>query len=84
VQNIIPMGAGTAMRLTIATYHTPSGRTPHLVGVTPDVVVPISENDRANLEIFRRRESATPEERQKLASWTDPVLASAAAAAKAR
>lgn len=82
VQSIIPMGGGTALRLTIATYHTPSGRTPHLVGVTPDVVVPISETDRANLAIFRRRESATPEERQKLAAWSDPVLASAAAAAK--
>ncbi len=28
VQNIIPMGGGTALRLTIATYHTPSGNTP--------------------------------------------------------
>jgi len=83
VQNIIPMGGGTALRLTIATYHTPSGRTPNLVGVTPDVLVPISETDRENLEIFRRRESASPEERAKLAAWTDPVLASAAAAAKA-
>jgi len=82
VQNIVPMGGGTALRLTIATYHTPSGRTPHLVGVTPDVVVPVSESDRANLEIFRRRQSATPGEREKLSAWTDPVLASAAAAAK--
>jgi carboxyl-terminal processing protease len=82
VQNIIPMGGGTALRLTIATYHTPSGRTPHLVGVTPDVLVPVTEADRANLEISRRREAATPLERQKLAAWTDPVLASAAAAAK--
>jgi carboxyl-terminal processing protease len=83
VQNIVPMGGGTALCLTIATYHTPSGRTPHHVGVTPDSVIAISEADRANLAIFRRRLSATPEERQQLGAWTDPVLASAVAAAKA-
>ncbi|NNC88493.1 MAG: S41 family peptidase, partial [Akkermansiaceae bacterium] len=34
VQNIMPQGAGTALRLTIAHYHTPSGRTPHETGIT--------------------------------------------------
>lgn len=79
VQNIIPMGKGTALRLTIATYHTPSGRTPHLVGVLPDVAVATTPADRAKLEIFRRRAAATPAEREQLAGWSDPVVASAAA-----
>lgn len=39
VQQIIPMENGTALRITIATYHSPSGRTPHGVGVTPDIII---------------------------------------------
>lgn len=77
VQNIIPMGGGTALRLTIATYHTPSGATPHGKGITPDVVVPMSEADRAMLEKRRRPDRLTPEERKAVDAWTDPVLKAA-------
>lgn len=77
VQNIQPLGNGTALRLTIAKYHTPSGRTPHEVGIEPDRVVEISEDDRALFELWKRRESASPEDREKLAQWSDPVLAAA-------
>ncbi|HEY8962718.1 MAG TPA: S41 family peptidase [Luteolibacter sp.] len=77
VQNIIPMGGGTALRLTIATYHTPSGRTPHGTGITPDVAVPVSGDDRANFELLRRRDSLTPDEAKKLADWKDPTLSAA-------
>ena len=54
-----------------------SGRTPHEVGITPDVVVAIAEGDRTMLELWRRRTSATPDERTKLAAWKDSVLAAA-------
>ena len=74
VQNIIPQAGGTALRLTIATYHTPSGRTPHEVGITPDVAVEIKQEDRDNLNLFRRRESLTPAERKTLKAWKDPVV----------
>ena len=74
VQNIIPQAGGTALRLTIATYHTPSGRTPHEVGITPDVTVEIKQEDRDNLNLFRRRESLTPAERKTLKAWKDPVV----------
>ncbi|MCH7225839.1 S41 family peptidase [Haloferula sp. A504] len=77
VQNIIPMGGGTALRLTIATYHTPSGRTPHLTGVTPDVEVEITEEIRENTALSFRRDTLTPEEIKALEGWTDPVLAAA-------
>jgi len=77
VQNIIPMGGGTALRLTIATYHTPSGNTPHLKGITPDVEVPITDADRAMLEKSRRIDSLAPEERKQVESWTDPVMKAA-------
>lgn len=77
VQNIIPMGGGTALRLTIATYHTPSGATPHRKGITPDVSVPVSEEDRSMIEKRRRLDSLTPEERKAVDAWSDPVLKAA-------
>ncbi len=79
VQNIIPMGGGTALRLTIATYHTPSGRTPHGKGITPDVVVPISAQDRDLLEKRRRVDSLPPEERKAVDAWDDPAIKAALA-----
>jgi carboxyl-terminal processing protease len=77
VQNIIPQGNGTALRLTIARYHTPSGKTPHEVGITPDRPVEITDEDRDLLDLWRRRKAASPEERKQLAKWTDPVLQAA-------
>lgn len=77
VQNIIPMGGGTALRLTIATYHTPSGKTPHLTGIDPDIAVEIDETSRRNFELSLRPGTLTPEEKDLLKGWEDPVLKAA-------
>lgn len=77
VQTILPQGGGTALRLTIATYHTPSGRTPHEVGIIPDVTVDITDEDRERLALWRRRDSLTPAESALLKEWKDPVLSAA-------
>jgi carboxyl-terminal processing protease len=77
VQNIIPMGDGTALRLTIATYHTPSGNTPHRKGITPDVEVKVSEGDRENFLKRSRINRLPPEERDALGAWQDPVIEAA-------
>lgn len=77
VQQIIPMGGGTALRLTIATYHTPSGRTPHGTGVTPDVAVPLSEDTREKIALSFRRSTLTPGEAKDLENWKDPVIEAA-------
>ena len=50
VQIILPVGEEEALRLTIARYYLPSGRTIQAVGVTPDIIVhsaavPYKEND---------------------------------------
>lgn len=39
VQDIIPLSNGGAMRLTIARYYAPSGRSIQAKGVTPDIIV---------------------------------------------
>lgn len=77
VQNIIPMGGGTALRLTIATYHTPSGNTPHRKGITPDVPVVIQEVDRANFTKRCQLDALGPDERKTIESWLDPVMSAA-------
>jgi len=77
VQNIIPMGGGTALRLTIATYHTPSGNTPHRKGITPDVVVPIDEIARTNFQKRCRIQSLNPEDQKTINAWVDPVMEAA-------
>ncbi len=79
VQNIIPMGGGTALRLTIATYHTPSGNTPHGKGITPDIAVRISETDQRNFAKRCRLDSLPPEERKEIDNWNDPVIQAALA-----
>ena len=43
VQIIMPVNETEAMRLTIARYYLPSGRTIQAVGVTPDIVVPFGK-----------------------------------------
>ncbi len=77
VQKIVPMGGGTALRLTFAKYYTPADRTSHGVGITPDVAVTLTDEDRACFELFRQKESLKPEEAKKLAAWKDPVMAKA-------
>jgi carboxyl-terminal processing protease len=77
VQNIIPMGGGTALRLTIATYHTPSGNTPHRKGITPDVPITITDKDRENFLKRCRMDSLAPEEKKEIEAWEDPVMKAA-------
>ncbi len=43
VQNLIPLGDGTAIKLTTSRYYIPSGVCIHEIGVTPDVVVELAD-----------------------------------------
>lgn len=42
VQQIMPLGEGTAIKLTIAKYYTPSGRSIDGIGIEPDVPVELN------------------------------------------
>ena len=77
VQNIVPMGNGTALRLTIATYHTPSGNTPHLKGVEPDVHIDFTDADRKFFEQAGHPDSLAPAEKAALEAWKDPAIKAA-------
>lgn len=46
VQQLISLGDGTCLKLTIAEYYTPSGRSINGTGVTPDVEVEYEYNEK--------------------------------------
>ena len=45
VQVVMPIGADEALKLTVARYYLPSGRTIQALGVTPDITVPLGKID---------------------------------------
>ncbi len=58
VQSIIPFDDGSALRLTTAKYYTPSHKVIHEVGITPNVVVPISEDEERDISYNKRTPGA--------------------------
>ena len=53
VQSIFPLDDGSALKLTTAKYYTPSHRVIHEHGITPDVVVPMTDEEEAALTFQR-------------------------------
>jgi carboxyl-terminal processing protease len=53
VQTIFPLDDGSALKLTIAKYYTPSHKVIHQHGITPDILVPLSDADEAALLLKR-------------------------------
>jgi carboxyl-terminal processing protease len=53
VQSILPLQDGSALRLTTAKYYTPSHKVIHERGITPDIVVPMSEEEQRDVSLKR-------------------------------
>lgn len=55
VQSVIPLADGSGLRLTVARYYTPLGRSIHrdekakTGGITPDIIVPVTRETEAKL-----------------------------------
>jgi carboxyl-terminal processing protease len=49
VQSIFPLDDGSALKLTTAKYYTPSHRVIHEHGITPDIFVPMTEEQEGAL-----------------------------------
>jgi carboxyl-terminal processing protease len=57
VQSVIPLDGHGALRLTVALYYTPSGRSIQDEGITPDIVVEAPKDQQvANSKIWRESE----------------------------
>jgi carboxyl-terminal processing protease len=77
VQSIIPLDDGSALRLTTAKYYTPSHKVIHEVGITPNIVVPTTEDEDRYIRLQLTPggvESLDEKERAELKTAHDPQL----------
>ena len=51
VQQIIPLGDGSAVKLTVEKYYTPSGKNIHGKGITPDIKVEQGEDEKKDIQL---------------------------------
>jgi carboxyl-terminal processing protease len=77
VQSILPLPDGSALRLTTAKYYTPSHKVIHEHGITPDIIVPMTEEEE--MDLFRKRvpgglESLDEIDRERIQNARDPQL----------
>ncbi len=74
VQTVQPLGNGVGLRLTMARYYTPSHRTIHEVGVSPDIDVPITDAEERRIVLVESHRPLTPEEQVEAAKMEDRQL----------
>jgi len=53
VQTIFPLDDGSALKLTVAKYYTPSHKVIHEHGITPNIYVPMTDAQEADLIMQR-------------------------------
>jgi carboxyl-terminal processing protease len=53
VQTIFPLDDGSALKLTVAKYYTPSHKVIHEHGITPDILVPMTDAEEAAMVVQR-------------------------------
>jgi len=53
VQSILPLPDGSALRLTTAKYYTPSHKVIHEEGITPDIFVPMTDEEERDIFLQR-------------------------------
>jgi carboxyl-terminal processing protease len=68
VQSVRPLDDGSGLAVTIAKYHTPSGRDINKHGIDPNIVVNLNDKQRQELWI---------KEREKVGTLADPQFAKA-------
>jgi carboxyl-terminal processing protease len=77
VQEIMPLEGGAALRLTTSKYYTPSHKVIHEHGITPDIIVPMTDEEErlARLRITPGGIESVPEaERDQIRAARDPQL----------
>lgn len=77
VQSILPLSEGAALRLTTAKYYTPSHKVIQAEGITPDILVPLSDEEDRIVQLRRAPggiESLDPQDRERVRDTRDPQL----------
>ena len=61
VQTVVPLGNGTALKLTTARYYTPNERSIQAKGIEPDIVlddIKVSDNDKEGVDRLKEKDLA--------------------------
>ncbi len=77
MQSILPLSDGSALRLTTAKYYTPSHKVIHEVGITPDIVVPMTEEEDRDVQLKHTPggiQSLDDKDRDRVLNARDPQL----------
>lgn len=77
VQSIMPLADGSALRLTTAKYYTPSHKVIHKQGITPDIIVPMTDDEDRDIQMQRvpgGLESIPDRDRERVSHARDPQL----------
>ena len=77
VQSILPLQDGSALRLTTAKYYTPSHKVIHEEGITPDIYVPVTDEEERDILLKRTPggiESLEDKDRERVMNARDPQL----------
>src|SRR5437867_9544961 len=77
VQSILPLPDGSALRLTTAKYYTPSHTVIHEDGITPDILVPVTDEEERDILLQRTPggvESLDEKDRERVGRARDPQL----------
>ncbi|AKG23292.1 carboxyl-terminal processing protease CtpC [Calothrix sp. 336/3] len=64
VQSVRPLDDGSGLAVTIAKYHTPSGKDINKHGIDPDVKVEMTDKERQDLWLRERDKLGTPADKQ--------------------
>ena len=74
VQNVMQLPDGSALRFTTAKYYTPSKKTIHGNGVTPNIRVPMTAEQERTLFALRSDNSVKPEDEKNFIKSKDPQM----------
>lgn len=77
VQSIMPLTDGSALRLTTAKYYTPSHKVIHEQGITPDIPVPMTEEEDRDIQMQRMPgglDGIPDKDRDRISHARDPQL----------
>jgi len=77
VQSILPNPDGSALRLTTAKYYTPSHKVIHEKGITPDIIVPMSDEEMRDVFLQRTPggiETLPEKDQDRVRTASDPQL----------
>jgi carboxyl-terminal processing protease len=80
VQTVQSLGGGIGLRITTAKYFTPDNLSIQEVGITPDIVVPITNVEERRIILSEAKRALTPEEKTEAAKANDRQLARAVVA----